>query len=103
METIGLSDHELGLMRAVFRRHPEIERVVLYGSRAKGTHRPESDIDLAIAGIDDPLRAEALATELDELPLPYQFDVRAQTDIRSAALREHIERVGVVVYGKGMA
>ncbi|HTG45994.1 MAG TPA: nucleotidyltransferase domain-containing protein, partial [Verrucomicrobiae bacterium] len=34
----------------VFRRHPEVTRVILFGSRAKGTHRPSSDVDLALTG-----------------------------------------------------
>jgi predicted nucleotidyltransferase len=34
-------------------RHPEIKRVYLYGSRARGDHHPDSDIDLAIEVIAD--------------------------------------------------
>lgn len=98
MTDTGLSDHQLDLMAAVFRRFPLIHEVVLYGSRSKGTYRPESDIDLALMGVDDPLQAQAVADELDELPLPYRFDVTAYGAIQHAPLREHIERVGVVLY-----
>jgi predicted nucleotidyltransferase len=72
--------------------------VIVFGSRAKGNSTAASDIDLAVEGIDDPLQAEALAGELDELPLPYAFDVRALSAIQSRPLRQHIERVGVRVY-----
>jgi predicted nucleotidyltransferase len=99
IEDIGLSPREIELLHTVFHQHPEISAVVLYGSRAKGTHKPESDIDLVIDGIADPLRAEGVAAELEELPLPYQFDVKAFSDIHSPALREHIRRVGRLVYG----
>jgi predicted nucleotidyltransferase len=51
-------------MRSVFRRVPAIREVVLYESRAKGTHRPGSDIDFALVGLDDSLQAEAVAEEL---------------------------------------
>jgi predicted nucleotidyltransferase len=96
----GLSSRELGLICNVFRRHPQVSGVVLYGSRARGTHRPESDIDLAIHGDIDNLATEAIAAELDELPLPYSFDVKAYDDIRSAAWRDDIRRSGVVLYGE---
>lgn len=85
-------------MRAIFRRHLNLRSVLLFGSRAKGTHHPASDIDLAVVGIDDPLGAEAIASELDELRCVLRWDVKAYATIRSPALRAHIERVGVVVY-----
>ena len=46
----------------------------------------------------DRLEAEAIASELDELPLPYRFDVVALESIRSLPLREHVDRVGVRIY-----
>ena len=93
-----LEPSELALLRTVFRRHPGVSAVKLFGSRAKGTHTPQSDIDLALWGDVDALQAEAIAAELDELPLPYQFDVQLFAGIRHAALREHIERAGIVLY-----
>jgi uncharacterized protein len=99
MDKAGLTSREAELMRDVFRRHPEISAVILYGSRAKGTHKPESDIDLAVQGDVDDLRAEAIAAEMDELPLPYRFDVKAYAAVQSPALREDI-RSGVTVYGE---
>jgi hypothetical protein len=44
------------------------------------------------------LRAEAIAEELEELPLPYRFDVKAYDAIGYAPLREHITRVGITLY-----
>ena len=38
---------------------------MIFGSQAKGTAKHNSDIDLAIAGIDDELRVETIAMELD--------------------------------------
>jgi len=98
MKDLGLTPHEIDLLRGVFRRFPAISEVILYGSRAKGTYRPESDIDLALVGIDDDIQAEAVADELDELPLPYRFDVKAYGGIKYSPLREHIARVGVSLY-----
>jgi predicted nucleotidyltransferase len=98
MRDIGLSARELELMGGVFRRYTDIQRVLLYGSRAKGTHSPQSDIDLALIGVKNALEVEAVALALDELPLPYRFDVRAFEGIRNARLRAHIERVGIPLY-----
>jgi predicted nucleotidyltransferase len=98
MNAPPLTPYELGLMTAVFLRHPEIVSATLFGSRAKGTHTIRSDVDLAVSGELDPLGAEAIAAELDELPLPYRFEVQSLDHITHRALREHIKRVGVVVY-----
>jgi predicted nucleotidyltransferase len=99
MDRGGLSSREVGLICGVLRRHREVAAAVLYGSRAKGTHRPESDVDLAIQGDFDGLRAASITAEMDELPLPYRFDVQAYSAIQSSALRDEIHRTGVVVYG----
>ncbi|MDM7954370.1 MAG: nucleotidyltransferase domain-containing protein [Cyanobium sp. CZS 25K] len=93
-----LQPSELELVRSVLRQHPEVHSATLFGSRAKGTHHERSDVDLALSGELGLLGAEAIAAELEELPLPYRFDVQALEQIRLAPLLEHIERVGVVIY-----
>lgn len=98
MKTLPLPARALELMRAAFRRHPEVASVTLFGSRAKGTHTERSDVDLALTGGVAPLRAEAIAAELDELPLPYRFEVQALEHIHHRPLLEHIKRVGIVIY-----
>ena len=89
---------ELELVRSVLRQHQEIESAILFGSRAKGTRSDRSDVDLALAGSLGALGAEAIAAELEELPLPYRFDVHALAAITHAPLLEQIERVGMVIY-----
>jgi predicted nucleotidyltransferase len=95
----GLTPRELDLIRGVLARHPAITGAILFGSRAKGTAGPASDVDLALEGIVDPLQAAAVASELEELPLPYRFDVQALAAIRHRPLLEHIARVGVRIHG----
>jgi len=89
---------KLELVRSVFRLHPELISATLFGSRAKGTHTQRSDVDLVVAGDIEPLRAEAIAAELEELPLPYRFDVQALVHIQHRPLLEHIKRVGICIY-----
>jgi uncharacterized protein len=94
MNTPPLRPAELELVRSVLRLHPEVTSATLFGSRAKGTHSDRSDVDLAVAGEIEPLRAEAIAAELEELPLPYRFDVQSLAHIQHRPLLEHIQRVG---------
>ena len=98
MEGATLTETELERIRSVLRRHRSVTGGLLFGSRAKGTAAPSSDIDLALIGISDPLVAESIRSELDELPLPYKFDVKAFDSLPAGALREHIERVGVKIF-----
>jgi predicted nucleotidyltransferase len=89
-----LTDRETSLISSVLNQHPEVSQVKLFGSRAKGCHTPASDIDLALWGVSA-LQAEAIAAELDELPLPYHFDVKAFDSIKQDSLREHIQRKSI--------
>jgi predicted nucleotidyltransferase len=98
MKTPALTSEELIQLRRVFARHPEIKTVKLFGSRAKGTNAASSDIDLALWGDVDALRAESIAAELDDLPTPYKYDVKPFDLIKLRPLREHIQRVGITVY-----
>ncbi len=98
MNRPSLTNHELELVRGVFGQHPHVATVILFGSRAKGTHTSRSDVDLAITGDVTSLEAEAIAGELDELPLPYRFEVQPLGRITHRPLRDHIERVGISIY-----
>ncbi|NLM71515.1 MAG: nucleotidyltransferase domain-containing protein [Synergistaceae bacterium] len=87
-------------LAAVFARHPEVERVILYGSRARGNRRTGSDIDLSLQGGDDltGLVLYSIVRELDDLPLPYSFDVAIHSMIVNEALLEDIRSRGALLY-----
>jgi len=83
----------------VFSFHPEVQKAVLYGSRAKGNYKAGSDIDLTMYG--DSLNHTILLKildELDDLLLPWLIDLSIFKQIDNVSLLEHIERVGVVFY-----
>jgi len=63
-------------------------------SRAKGSHTPASDINLVLWGVDA-LKAESIASELDELTLPYHFDVKSFESIRQDSHRDYVQRKGI--------
>lgn len=100
MNSFGLIDSEQDMIRAVLRRHTEVTEARIFGSRAKGNFQPNSDIDLALWGTLCVSTIAAIAGELDELPLPYTFDVQAYDAIRHQPLREHIDRVGRSFYSR---
>jgi predicted nucleotidyltransferase len=96
---IGLTDTLYDELSTVFRRDSRVQRVILFGSRAMGTHREESDIDLAIVGNDLTLKdALTIQNNLDDLGYPYTFDVLILSRIQNEALLDHISRVGVDIY-----
>ena len=100
MKSIGLSDSEVVQIQKVMQQFPAVKTAILYGSRAKGNYCPQSDIDLALTGSVTPLQAAAIAAELDDLPLPYQFDVPAYEAIQNHALLAHIQRAGIHIYSQ---
>jgi predicted nucleotidyltransferase len=98
MTDFGLKSGELAAISAVLKNYPAIERAVIFGSRAKGCHRPYSDVDIALYGGMDLLEVESVICDLDELPLVYKFDAVAYETLKNPALRQHIDRVGVTFY-----
>ncbi|OGU00815.1 MAG: hypothetical protein A2079_00745 [Geobacteraceae bacterium GWC2_48_7] len=95
----GLSEQTIEKICGVFAKHPAIDKVVLYGSRAKGNFKPGSDIDLSLHGAGLSLKELGdIDFELDELLLPYSIDLLIFDLLNHNELREHIERVGVVFY-----
>ncbi len=100
MSRFGLTDLEQELIREVLRRHAEVTEAKLFGSRAKGQFQPNSDVDLALWGNLSFASLAAIAGELDELPMPYTFDLQVYHAIRHQPLREHIDRVGRNFYAR---
>ena len=99
----GLTREDLDYLCKAFSALPEIEEVVVFGSRAMNTHTTGSDVDLAIKGkMLDPATIAHLHFILEEdLPLPYFFDVIDYSTIRNTNLKAHIDRFGELVYRKG--
>lgn len=98
----GLKESAIAKIKQIFAVCPEIEKVLLYGSRAKGNFRPGSDIDLTIIGDEISwTRLLQIENELDDLLLPYKIDLSLMRLIDNPELLAHIERVGVVFYERG--
>lgn len=97
----GLKDEVVEKLQSAFASFPEIERVTLYGSRAKGDFKPGSDIDLTLHGENlTNARLRDIAEVLDDLLLPYMIDLSLYAELDHGELRKHIERVGQRFYAK---
>lgn len=97
----GLNDIELARLKQIFAADERIETVILYGSRAKGTHKAFSDVDITLTG--DNLTHEdlvRLSLAIDDLLLPYQFDISILRTIRNEAIVSQILATGITIYRK---
>ena len=90
----GLSESQLEIIRSLLAPFAKkIERVGLFGSRANGRYRPNSDIDLVIYGVLDEKTVDRLFTRLNESNLPMKVDVYARHLIDYPPLCDHIDAV----------
>ncbi len=95
----GLSERDVNSIFSILEKHPEVTQVVLFGSRALGTYKPGSDIDLAI--MNDGVSVGSLRkliAQFEESSLPYKVDLLLYPSIEIKALKEHIDRAGVAFY-----
>jgi len=99
----GLEAADLEQIREILKDHPEVDRGVIFGSRAKQTYKKGSDVDIALFGNDLERTVTSISSKLnEETLLPYKFDVVDYNAITSIDLKEHINRVGVVFYKKSL-
>lgn len=95
----GLSEWTMNDLMSVFRRHPKVSKVILFGSRAKGNYRIGSDIDLALVGEDiDHEEMLRIYNDIDDLGLLYKVDLLHYEEKRGMPIGDHIDRVGKVLY-----
>lgn len=95
----GLSDSTISQVRTALQSIPAIERAIIYGSRARGDNRAGSDIDLTLDG-NSLTRKDLyrLYNLLDDLLIPYRFDLSIRREIHNPALQYNIEHDGQVFY-----
>jgi predicted nucleotidyltransferase len=100
----GLSGSTVSGITAVLRRFPQVQQAMLFGSRAKGAHKPGSDIDLALVGEGLTWRTLGqIEDQLDDLLLPYRFSLIIYNENTDPAVAAHIKRVGCSLYQKEAA
>jgi predicted nucleotidyltransferase len=95
----GLKETTIERIGAVFAGFSQVEKAVLHGSRAKGTFKNGSDIDLTLHGKELTLNVVFRVDQgVDDLLLPYTFDLSIFQRLSDPDLIDHIQRVGIVFY-----
>lgn len=96
----GVRQDTLDLITGAFRLFPEIRKAAIFGSRVKKYFRRGSDIDIALTGnninFDTIVRLSGILNE--ELPIPYHIDLVDFSHLKHEVLKDHITRVGKVIY-----
>lgn len=101
-EEYGLLSSDMKQLTESFKKYQQIEKVILFGSRALGNYKKGSDIDLAIFGtkadFETTNRLSGLLNE--KLPIPYFIDVLNFNSIENTELKQHILNEGKIIYQK---
>ena len=95
----GLTEKDCEIIRNVLSKNIRITRAILYGSRAMGTFRKASDVDLALEGENLEMHDVAsVRRELEESSLPFEVDVIIRAEITNTELEKQIEKYGKTLY-----
>ena len=95
----GLKERNRVKIRQVLASHPQVERAVLFGSRATGTYRPGSDVDLALAG-DGLTHSDlgVIGAAMEATTVPQIVDLVLWSSTSNQVLADHIRTIGVEFY-----
>ena len=97
----GLKDSDVEIILGVLAKYSDVEKAVIYGSRAMDNYKHGSDVDIAIYSEQRANIEFKIAGELnEETLLPFKFDVIDFAKIKEPALKEQIERHGVIIFSK---
>lgn len=98
IEHFGLKVGDQAIILQVLAKYQQIQKALIYGSRAYNSYKPGSDIDIAII-CDERYISWDLSIELnEETILPYHFDITDYNRIKEPALKEQIDKYGVEIY-----
>ena len=97
--TTGLKDAYRAAIIDVLASNEKVERAVLFGSRAVQSHRPASDVDLALFGDQLDLTDLAqISAAVEHLTVPQKVDLLLFNTVENKALRDHIVKNGIEWY-----
>ncbi|MGO5066924.1 nucleotidyltransferase domain-containing protein [Clostridium sp. LCP25S3_F8] len=98
---MGISLQLFEDIKNIISKNPKINKVVIFGSRARGDYRKTSDIDICIYGKDiKNIDINLLEDSLKEIDTPLDFDIVYFDKISKEALKNNIEKDGILIYAK---
>lgn len=98
-EKLGIKKELLIQIQGIFSKSKGVERAVIFGSRAKGDYKYNSDIDIAVSGSNMTFRDfNFICDELNELNTAFTFDLLNMKNISKKELRNNIEKEGIEIY-----
>lgn len=96
----GLKEKEVKYITETISKFPEVETIIIFGSRAMGNQKRSSDIDIAVKGKIISHEAILKITDIlnEESPMPYFFDIINYHSVENEDLIRHIDEKGIVIY-----
>lgn len=95
----GIEEEIYEEMLNIFEEITQINKVILFGSRAKQTYKPTSDIDLAIE-VEQDEKKLLLIRKLEEMRCALKFDVLNIRNIKNQQLINDINNERIIIYKK---
>ena len=93
----GIDNQSLQTIIGIITQYAPSCQIVIFGSRAKGNYREGSDIDIALKGATDLDAVANIKLDYDNAYLPWKLDVLIYDDINNQDLKDHIDRIGVIL------
>lgn len=98
-DQFGLTPRHLQILKDVFQKFStEWDAVAVFGSRAQGNFRPNSDLDLVVYGPISEATCARLDTLFQDSSLPFSVDIKSYEQIGHLPLKEHIDNVAVQLF-----
>lgn len=95
IDRFGLTKRNLRTIRNILQQFHQVREVYIFGSRAMGTFKPGSDLDLAVMNDIDHKSVIELHAAFEESDLPFRVDVLAYWSVTNPDIKSHIDRVGI--------
>ena len=71
----GLSHKDISVIKKIIYKHSNVEKIIIFGSRARGDYQRGSDVDLVILGKNLEKVYTEIKSDLRESNLIYKFDI----------------------------
>ena len=94
-----IDDKLSSILKEIFNKYNEIEKVILFGSRARNDNSYYSDVDICIVGeLVSHLILAKINMDIGEVNTPLSFDILAFNELSKKELINNILNEGVVIY-----